>query len=185
MNATYRHGTPTMVDYTPDSAVSAGDVIVVAEGVRIAHLDIAADTLGALAIHGGIYDIVKDADTDFTSGTQLYWDAGDSQATDDDDSGTNKYLGEVVEDSADGATTVRVLHLKSVPANTSGEAMALNALPSGDDTPGTPDTDPDAGDGDRTTDGDGGDPDAGDARPDTRPSLRPSTPGTGDVKPSA
>ena len=46
------------IDYTPSSAVSAGDVVVQNDLVGVAKLDIAANTLGALAVKG-VFDFPK------------------------------------------------------------------------------------------------------------------------------
>ena len=46
------------LDYTPGSAVSAGDVVVQGDLIGIAKGDIAADTLGALAVTG-VFDVPK------------------------------------------------------------------------------------------------------------------------------
>jgi predicted RecA/RadA family phage recombinase len=63
-----------MVNHTPGSAVTAGDVLVIGETCRIAHTDIAADELGALAAGGGVY-LVDCIDTaGISNGTKVYWD---------------------------------------------------------------------------------------------------------------
>jgi predicted RecA/RadA family phage recombinase len=49
----FLHGDPLMIDHTPSSAVSAGDVVIVAGKACIAHTDIPADTLGAVAWPNG------------------------------------------------------------------------------------------------------------------------------------
>ena len=48
------------IDYRPDTAVAAGDVIVIADLIGIARLDIEAHTLGSLAVVG-VFDITKAA----------------------------------------------------------------------------------------------------------------------------
>lgn len=67
-------GKPVTADYVAGSAVTAGDVIVVNGLPRIAHLNIAAGVLGALAVLGGIYNGVKDS-SNISDGSALYWDA--------------------------------------------------------------------------------------------------------------
>lgn len=68
--ATFRHGDPVMVDYTPSSGnVSAGQVVLLGSVTAntsgtgavaaIAHRDITNNTLGALAVHGGVYDVTN------------------------------------------------------------------------------------------------------------------------------
>ena len=46
------------IDYTPASAVSAGDVVELGNRVLVAKLDIVANTLGALATRG-VFDVAK------------------------------------------------------------------------------------------------------------------------------
>ena len=97
------------IDYTPGSAVSAGDVVVQGDLIGIAKLDIAASALGALAVDG-VFDLPKasGASTAIAAGAKVYWDAGDSEAKEDAESGANKYLGKVVAAAGDDDTTVRV-----------------------------------------------------------------------------
>ena len=97
------------IDYTPGSAVSAGDVVVQGDLIGIAKLDIAADALGALAVKG-VFDFPKASgdSTAIAAGAKVYWDAGDSEAKEDAEAGANKYLGKVVTAATDDDTTVRV-----------------------------------------------------------------------------
>jgi predicted RecA/RadA family phage recombinase len=68
-----------MIDYTPASAVTAGDPVVSNGQVYIANRNIAANALGALALTCGIWDGVKVNGT-VAFGVPLYWDAdGDPQ----------------------------------------------------------------------------------------------------------
>ena len=93
------------IDYRPTAAVAAGSVIVIADLVGIARLDIEANTLGSLAVVG-VFDIVKAAGQ-ISSGSTVYWDAGAQKAT--LVSGSNHYLGKAIASAADGDETVRVL----------------------------------------------------------------------------
>ena len=93
------------IDYRPTAAVAAGSVIVIADLVGIARLDIEANTLGSLAVVG-VFDIVKAAGQ-IPSGSTVYWDAGAQKAT--LVSGSNHYLGKAISSAADGDETVRVL----------------------------------------------------------------------------
>jgi len=61
------------VDYTPSSAVAAGDVVVQGTMVGVARTPIAASALGSLAVRG-VFDVVKAA-VAFTAGAAVYWDA--------------------------------------------------------------------------------------------------------------
>ena len=66
-----------VVDYTPSTAVDAGEVIVQGVLVGIPTSDIAANTLGALTV-SGIFDVDQNAEI-ITAGAAVYWDAnGDS-----------------------------------------------------------------------------------------------------------
>lgn len=106
--ATFRHGNPTMVDHTPSSDVSAGDVVVINDSIRIAHRDIEANELGALADGGGVYDIAKDSATTGDDGDLIYWDAADGEVNTDS---ANPLIGKLVGAAVDGQTTCRVHHL--------------------------------------------------------------------------
>jgi len=61
------------IDYTPGTAVDAGDVVVVGNIIGIAKLDIAADALGALAVDG-VHRAAADTN-EWTFGQSIYWDA--------------------------------------------------------------------------------------------------------------
>lgn len=99
--AQFRHGNPLMVDHTPGSAVTAGDVIVTADTPRIAHLDIAANALGALAACGGVYQCTGDAA--IAADKKVYWDDTNNKVT--ETSTSNKAFGYTVTAcSADGST---------------------------------------------------------------------------------
>ena len=55
------------IDYRPTEAVAAGDVVIIADLIGIARLDIEANTLGSLAVVG-VFDVVK-ADGAIPSGS--------------------------------------------------------------------------------------------------------------------
>ncbi len=93
------------IDYRPAEAVAAGDVVIIADLVGIARLDIEAGNLGSLAVVG-VFDIVK-ADGAIPSGSTVYWDAGAKKAT--TVSGSNHYLGKAIASAESGDETVRVL----------------------------------------------------------------------------
>ena len=109
--AILKKGEYQAVDYTPGSAVTAGDVVVIASRNYIAHRDIAANALGSLAASGGVYTFPKTAGstTAIAAGTKVYWDATNKVAT--ATSSGNTVLGYVVPaGSADADTTVDVVH---------------------------------------------------------------------------
>jgi predicted RecA/RadA family phage recombinase len=61
------------IDYTPVSAVVAGQVVVQGSMIGVAKTPIAAGVLGALAVRG-LFDVVK-ANEQQALGAALYWDA--------------------------------------------------------------------------------------------------------------
>lgn len=101
--------TPDLIDYTPGSAVTAGDVIVQSDLVAIAPLDIAASALGSLAVQG-VWDMPCDAagtGTAIAAGDKLYWDAINEIVS--LSSGVGKYCGKAVSAVAATGTTCRVM----------------------------------------------------------------------------
>lgn len=72
--ATFRHGNPLMIDYTPVSAVAAGDIVAIGTKLGICHNPIPANTLGALSIGKGVYRVLKDTSV-FAKGDSVYNDA--------------------------------------------------------------------------------------------------------------
>ena len=97
------------IDYTPGTDISAGDVVVQGDLIGIAQIDSAANQLGALAV-SGVFDIDKatGVGTGIAVGTKVYWDVADQQATADDESGANKYLGKTIIAAGDDDAKVRV-----------------------------------------------------------------------------
>lgn len=97
------------LDYTPGSAVSAGDVVVQGDLIGIAKGDIAANKLGALAVTG-VFDFPKatGASTAISAGASVYWDVADEEAKTNSESGANKLLGKTVKAAGDNDATVRV-----------------------------------------------------------------------------
>ncbi len=101
-----------MVDHTPSGAVSAGDVIVTNDTPKIAHNDIAAGALGALAARGGVYTVPKAAgsSTAIADDKKVYWDDTNNVITTSAASGANKAFGITIGASLDADTTQTVLH---------------------------------------------------------------------------
>lgn len=97
------------VEYVAPSAVAAGAVVVQGELVGVAKLDILSGGLGALAV-AGVFDFPKatGAATAITAGANVYWDAAESVAKTDSESGANKLVGKTVRAAADDDATVRV-----------------------------------------------------------------------------
>lgn len=121
------------IDYRPGENIAAGDVIVIADLIGIARLDIPADTLGSLAVVG-VFDVVK-ANTAIASGSTVYWDAGAKKAT--LVSGSNHYLGKAINAADAGDETVRVL--LNAPYSLATEYVVGDAISSlTDNTGGVP-----------------------------------------------
>lgn len=106
--ATFKYGDPVMVDHTPSSAVTAGDVIVTSTTPRIAHLDIAANALGALAATGGIYEVTGDAA--IAADKKVYWVNASDKVSEDANSGANKAFGVTVSACSGDGSTCNVRH---------------------------------------------------------------------------
>lgn len=105
--ATFSHS-GNAVDYTPGSAVTAGDVVVQGDLVGVANSDIAANALGALAVEG-VFDFAKaSGDGGITAGALVYWDVAEAVAKTDDESAANKLIGKAVAAAGDTDTTVRI-----------------------------------------------------------------------------
>jgi predicted RecA/RadA family phage recombinase len=94
-----------LVDYTPSSAVSAGDVVMLNDLITVAVRPIPANKLGAVAVEG-VFKIAK-ASGAIGQGAIVYWDAGASNIT--TTSSGNKRAGKAAEAAASGDATVKVL----------------------------------------------------------------------------
>lgn len=117
-DTTYRHGEPVMVDYTPGSGdVAEGQVVIVGSVTAntggtgaiagIAHRPISNSTLGALAMGGGVYDVVNLNNA--ATGAQVYWDDSANKVT--TVSTNNAIFGFIVADGGGGAnSTAKALH---------------------------------------------------------------------------
>ncbi len=95
------------IDYTPGTAVAAGDVIVQGELVGVARMPIAANAIGSLAVDG-VFDFAKatGGGTAITAGANVYWDDTNNVAT--TTATGNKLIGKCVKAAADADATVRV-----------------------------------------------------------------------------
>lgn len=105
---TYKHGNNVVfVDYTPGSDVSSGQVVVVNDVPLIAHRDITANKLGALAVTGGVYTCTGDGA--IGSGKKVYWDNTNNKVT--TTSSGNKVFGLTVSACSGDGSTCDVLHM--------------------------------------------------------------------------
>ena len=87
------------VDYTPATAVAAGDVVVQGSLVGVAKQPIAANQAGALAVVG-VFDFPKATDLEIAVGSDVYWDEAEQQAKTDSEAGANPWLGKSVQAAA-------------------------------------------------------------------------------------
>lgn len=102
-----------VIDYTPSSAVTAGDVVLIGTIPMIATVDIAANELGSLT-NEGIFKVPKTSDT-FTAGDAVYWDVDGTPVTGtalsgaaDSSAATGNLMGYAVADAATGDSYVYV-----------------------------------------------------------------------------
>jgi predicted RecA/RadA family phage recombinase len=97
------------IDYTPQADLPAGAVVVQGDLLGVTKLNISAGKQGGLAVKG-VFDFPKATtiSSAIAVGAKVYWDATNSQATTDDDSGVNKYLGKSIRAAVDTDDTVRV-----------------------------------------------------------------------------
>lgn len=117
MSAKYRHGNPLMIDYTPGSSVTAGDVVQVGGLCLVAHSDIPASTLGALACPSGsaVYEITKATISDvFAVGALVEIDVSEQAAVVANNANGNITFGRCVKASANGDATVWAVHIPSM-----------------------------------------------------------------------
>jgi predicted RecA/RadA family phage recombinase len=129
--ADFYHGDPVMVDYTPGSAVSAGDVVVVAGAPMVAHSDIPANTLGAVAAGGGVYTVTGNGA--IAAGTRVYWIDADNKIT--ATPGGNRFFGFTVSACSGDGSTCNVLHVPDArQATTAIASLTDNSGGTADDT---------------------------------------------------
>ena len=95
-----------LIDYTPTSAVAAGDVVILGTLCGIANLDIPANTLGALALTG-VFEIVK-ATGAITVGAKVYWDNSAKNVTTTASSNTAIGVAFAEAGSSDATVLVRI-----------------------------------------------------------------------------
>lgn len=93
------------LDYTPSSAVAAGDVVILNDLVAVAPVAIPANKLGAVAVDG-VWTLPK-ASGAIGQGAIVYWDATNSNVT--TTSSSNKRAGKAAYAAVSGDTTIRVL----------------------------------------------------------------------------
>lgn len=112
----------SQIDYTPASAVTGGNVVVVGPLVCVATEDIAASTPGSLATDG-VFKFPKNSDV-FTAGQAVYWDTNGTPVTGTASSGAagitpgiGRLAGTAIASAATGDSYVAVA-LNVFPLNT-------------------------------------------------------------------
>ena len=115
-DATFRHGHPVMVDYTPGADVAAGDMVLLGNTagltLGVAHSDIANGVLGALGGGGGVYTCM--VASNYAAWTLVYKPAGNAILT--TTSTNNAPFGFTLEAAAAANAYIKVLHHPYVPA---------------------------------------------------------------------
>jgi hypothetical protein len=106
-DANFRHGDPIMIDYTPAAGdVAAGQVVLIGNTAGltcgVSHRPITNNVQGALAMGGGIYEMVNLNNA--AVGTKVWWDNTAKKVT--TTSTSNALFGFVVERGGGGANTV-------------------------------------------------------------------------------
>jgi predicted RecA/RadA family phage recombinase len=109
---TFRHGLPRMIDYTPSTGNVAGGQVVLLGNTSglscgIAHNDIVNNVRGALAVGGGVYEVINKDNA--ANDAKVYWDDSTNKIT--TTSTNNAQFGYVVRDGGGGANSnCLVLH---------------------------------------------------------------------------
>lgn len=123
-DAVFRHGDPVMVDYTPSGGnVAEGQVVLLGSVTAntagagaiasITHRSITNNVLGAVAVGGGVYDVVNLNNA--AVGAKVYWEDTNNKVT--TVSTNNAVFGFIVANGGGGAnSTARALH-KPYPDN--------------------------------------------------------------------
>lgn len=94
-----------VIDYTPGSAVSSGQVLLLGVRIAVALMAIAANATGAVAVRG-IFTIAKLSTDVVAQGAALYWDNTNSRLT--TTASGNTLAGFATKAAGSGATTVEI-----------------------------------------------------------------------------
>lgn len=127
--AKFLYGDPEMINYTPGSAVTGGDVVVTGNCPFVAHSDIAANKLGGLSRCGGVYNVT--CAQAITGVTRVYWDDTNNVVT--TIGAGNSHFGFTMPGytcSANG--TIPVLHAPSQSNSTLSTTTAATGSAQGD-----------------------------------------------------
>lgn len=95
-------------DYTPVAALTAGQVVQIADGrAAVPANDIAAGALGSVQVEG-IHTVAKTASVVILDGQPVYWDHSANSATYAKSNDRDFFLGTAVGDAASADTTLKV-----------------------------------------------------------------------------
>jgi len=114
--ADFRHGNPTMADFTRAAGNrAAGAVVLLGNltglGLGITHLPIVNNVKGAIAIGGGVYDVTML--TNLAAWATVYWDDTNNKVV--STSTNNATFGVLLEGGTGANTIVRALHAPMTP----------------------------------------------------------------------
>lgn len=123
------------IDYTPTSAVVAGDVVQIGTIPLVATSAIAANTLGALASEG-IFDVPKTSDV-FAVGDAVYWNSSGTPVTGDAlsgaaDNATGNVMGVCVTNANAAVSYVRVKLTAAKRTNTIAGSVTADDITGSD-----------------------------------------------------
>ena len=93
------------MDFTPETDVAAGSVVVVSNIVGIAKFGIRAGSRGSITIRG-VFDVVKDPTTNIPAGTILYWSEISWHVV--KNAYIHSMIGKAIESAPPGSLTVRL-----------------------------------------------------------------------------
>lgn len=110
-DATFRHGAPVTIDYTPSAGdLAAGAMVLMGNTAGltlvIPHVPITNNILGAVAAGGGVYDCM--VASNYAAGSKVYKPTGNAILT--TTSTNNALFGFTVEAAAAANAIVKVLH---------------------------------------------------------------------------
>jgi predicted RecA/RadA family phage recombinase len=130
-----------VIDYTPTSAVAAGEVVVIGSVPLIAPEAIAANTQGVVSAEG-VWDVPKTSDV-FTAGDAVYWDTDGTPVTGDATSGaadnsaaTGELMGWATANAANTASYVRVKMTSAKRTATIAGSVTANDITGSDSSLG-------------------------------------------------
>jgi predicted RecA/RadA family phage recombinase len=93
------------IDFTPETDVAAGSVVVVGKIVGIAKFGIRAGSRGSITVRG-VFDVVKDPTTNIPAGTTLFWSQISWHVV--KTASVHSMIGKAIESASPGTLTVRL-----------------------------------------------------------------------------